>query len=153
VVVSLALSVFGIINFSIREILCLLLIVTGIGLAYIGLGDKSDAAVFLGTILFLTGILLLTNLSFNLKFEKADYISIALITTAIGFVMLYINTPVRKIYLLIFLILLISSAVLFIIKSNFGPDRFVAAILPVINVYWPAVVIFLLLVFLLRKEK
>lgn len=152
-IVLFLLSAIGILSLSFTGILCILLIVAGIGLAYIGIGDKSDFIVFLGTVLFLIGVLLLTKLSFNLYFENTAFISIVLLISAIGFIMIYINSPLRKIYLVITLVLLSSSVVLFVTKSKFGLSRFFEAILPLINVYWPAIIIFLLLVILLSKEK
>ena len=152
-IILFLLSGVGLLGFSFTGILYLMLIVAGIGLVYTGILNKSDFIVFGGTILFLIGILLLTNLNLNLSLERNAYMPIVLLISSIGFVMLYINTPSRKIYLLIFLLLLVTSTILLITQSTISPDLFIESTLKVINVYWPAIVIFALLVFLLRKEK
>ena len=147
------LSGIGVLDFSATEILCLLLIVSGTGLVYIGLGDKVDVVVFSGTVLFLIGTLLLTNLNFEVKIENTAYIPIVLLISAAGFFMIYINSPFRKLNLLISMLLLISALTLIFTQTKFEPGGFVQAILPLLNIYWPAIVIFLLLVILLRKYK
>ncbi len=147
------LSGIGVLDFSATEILCLLLIVSGTGLVYIGLGDKVDVVVFSGTVLFLIGTLLLTNLNFEVKIESTAYIPIVLLISAVGFFMIYINSPFRKLNLLISMLLLISALTLIFTQTKFEPGGFVQAILPLLNIYWPAIVIFLLLVILLRKYK
>jgi hypothetical protein len=152
-IVMFALSGIGVINFSVNEILCLLLIVAGIGLAYIGLIDKTDIVVFLGTSLFLVGIMILTNLNFEVKIEGTAYTPIVLLISAVSFLMIYISTPSRKFYILISLLLFISASILFLIQTKFEPGRFIEAILPFLEIYWPAIIIFLLLVILLWREK
>jgi len=147
------LSGIGVLDFSATEILCLLLIVSGTGLVYIGLGDKVDVVVFSGTVLFLIGTLLLTNLNFEVKIENTAYIPIVLLISAAGFFMIYINSPFRKLNLLISMLLLISALTLIFTQTKFEPGGFVQAILPLLNIYWPAIFIFLLLVILLRKYK
>ena len=147
------LSVMGVLDFSAIDILCLLLIVAGIGFVYIGLGDKVDVIVFLGTVLFLIGTLLLTILNFEVKIENAAYVTIALLILAAGFLMIYINGPSRKLNILISLLLFISASILILVQAKFDLSRFVQAILPMLNIYWPVIIIFFLLVILLRKEK
>jgi hypothetical protein len=147
------LSGIGVLGFSTTEILSLLLIVAGIGLAYIGLGDKVDIVVFLGTVLFLVGTLVLTNLNFEVKIENTAYIPIVLLISSVGFLMIYINSTSKKFNLLISMLLLISAFTLIFTQTKFEFGGFVGAILPLLNVYWPAIVIFLLLVILLRKDR
>ncbi len=152
-IVMFALSGIGVLNFSVSEILCLLLIVAGIGLAYIGLSDRTDTVIFLGTSLFLVGILILTNLNFEVKIEGTAYAPIILLISAVSFLMIYISTPSRKFNILISLLLFISASILFLIQTKFEPGRFIGAILPFLEIYWPVIVIFLLLVILLWREK
>jgi hypothetical protein len=147
------LSGIGVLGFSTTEILSLLLIVAGIGLAYIGLGDKVDIVVFGGTVLFLVGTLVLTNLNFEVKIENTAYIPIVLLISSVGFLMIYINSTSKKFNLLISMLLLISAFTLIFTQTKFEFGGFVGAILPLLNVYWPAIVIFLLLVILLRKDR
>jgi hypothetical protein len=151
--VMFLLSGIGVLQFSAIEILCLLLIVAGIGLAYIGLGDKADVVVFLGTVLFLIGTLLLTILNFEVKIENNAYLPIVLLISAVGFLMIYINGPSRTLNVFISLLLFISASTLILIQTKFELGGFVQAILPVLSIYWPAIIIFILLVILLRKEK
>jgi len=147
------LSGIGVLDFSAIDILCLLLIVAGIGLVYIGLADKVDVFVFLGTVLFLIGTLLLTILNFEVKIEITAYVIIVLLISAAGFLMIYINGPSRKLNILISLLLFISASILILVQAKFDLSRFVQAILPMLNIYWPVIIIFFLLVILLRKEK
>jgi hypothetical protein len=149
----LFLSGIGVLDFSAIDILCLLLIVAGIGLVYIGLGDKADVHVFLGTVLFLIGTLLLTILNFEVKIESTAYVTTILFISAAGFLMVYINGPSRKLNILISMLLFISASILILIQTKFELSGFVQAILPMLNIYWPAIIIFFLLVILLRKEK
>lgn len=151
--VALLLSGIGVLDFSATEILCLLLIIAGIALAYIGLDDKADVTVFSGTVLFLVGTFLLTTLNFEVNIESTAYLPIVLLVSAVGFLMIYINRPSKKFNIIISALFFISASVLILTRTKFKLTGFVQVILPLLSIYWPVIVIFILLVILLRKEK
>ncbi len=146
------LSGIGIINISFSEIVYFLLITSGIGLVYIGSENKTSIIIFSGTALFLMGVLLLTNLNFNVKIEQTDYVTIALLITATGLLMVFINNADKKVILVTSLILFATSLTLVITQTNFKLDRFLFSVKQLFNIYWPVILICILIVGLLRHE-
>lgn len=151
-VIIFVLSGVGVINVSFPEIIYFLLIASGIGLVYIGIENKTSVIIFSGTGLFLLGVLLLTNLNFNVKIENLDYVSIVLLIATASFLMIYIGNPIKKRNLIISLVLFISASILIVTQTTFEFKVFLQSILPLLNIYWPAIIIFLILVILLRRE-
>jgi hypothetical protein len=146
------LSSIGVINVSFSEILYFLLITLGIGLVYIGIDGKISVIIFFGTVMFLLGVLLLTNLNFNVKIENVGYVSITLLIATAGFLMIYIGNPIKKRNLIFSFVLFTLASILIFTKTRFEFNAFLQSIIPLLNIYWPAIVIFILLVILLRKQ-
>jgi hypothetical protein len=152
IIVTFLLSTFNIISVALTDILAYSLLVIGVALVYTETIRQNRPSVFLGSIIFLFGVYFLITENFNLNISKAVYVPIILIFGGSGLLMLYISTSTHKIFLLISIILLTAGITLIIANSHWGLKSFFLSILPVLNTFWPVLIIFLLLIFLMRVK-
>jgi hypothetical protein len=152
IIVTFLLSTFNIISVALTDILAYSLLVIGVALVYTETIRQNRPSVFLGSIIFLFGVYFLITENFNLNISKAVYVPIILIFSGSGLLMLYISTSTHKIFLLISIILLTAGITLIIANSHWGLKSFFLSILPVLNTFWPVLIIFLLLIFLMRVK-
>jgi hypothetical protein len=152
IIITFFLSVFSIISIALTDILAYSLLVIGVALVYTETIRQNRPSVFLGSIIFLFGVYFLITENFNLNISEAFYVPIILIFGGSGLLMLYISTSTHKIFLLISIILLTAGITLIIANSHWGLKSFFLSILPVLNTFWPVLIIFLFLIFLMRVK-
>lgn len=152
IIITFFLSVFSIISIALTDILAYSLLVIGVALVYTETIRQNRPSVFLGSIIFLFGVYFLITENFNLNISDAVYVPIILIFGGSGLLMLYISTSTHKIFLLISIILLTAGITLIIANSHWGLMSFFLSILPVLNAFWPVLIIFLFLIFLMRVK-
>ena len=152
IIITFFLSVFSIISIALTDILAYSLLVIGVALVYTETIRQNRPSVFLGSIIFLFGVYFLITENFNLNISNAVYVPIILIFGGSGLLMLYISTSTHKIFLLISIILLTAGITLIIANSHWGLKSFFLSILPVLNTFWPVLIIFLFLIFLMRVK-
>lgn len=152
IIITFFLSVFSIISIALTDILAYSLLVIGVALVYTETIRQNRPSVFLGSIIFLFGVYFLITENFNLNISEAFYVPIILIFGGSGLLMLYISTSTHKIFLFISIILLTAGITLIIANSHWGLKSFFLSILPVLNTFWPVLIIFLFLIFLMRVK-
>jgi len=152
IIITFLLSVFNILSIVFTDILAYSLLVIGVALVYTETIRQNRPSVFLGSIIFLFGVYFLITENFNLNISDAVYVPIILIFGGSGLLMLYISTSTHKIFLLISIILLTAGITLIIANSHWGLKSFFLSILPVLNTFWPVLIIFLFLIFLMRVK-
>ena len=152
IILTFLLSVFNIISIVLTDILAYSLLVIGIALVYTETIRQNRPSVFLGSIIFLFGVYFLITENFNLNLADAVYVPIILIFGGSGLLMLYISTSTNKIFLLISIIFLSTGIVLITANSHWGIRSFILSILPVLNFFWPVMIIFLILIFLMKVK-
>jgi len=152
IILTFLLSVFNIISIVLTDILAYSLLVIGIALVYTETIRQNRPSVFLGSIIFLFGVYFLITENFNLNLADAVYVPIILIFGGSGLLMLYISTSTNKIFLLISIIFLSTGIVLITANSHWGIRSFILSILPVLNFFWPVMIISLILIFLMKVK-
>jgi hypothetical protein len=152
IIVTFLLSAFNIISIALTEILAYSLLVIGVALVYTETIRQNRPSVFLGSIIFLFGVYFLITENFNLNFSDAVYVPIILIFGGSGLLMLYISTSTHRIFLFISIIFLSAGITLIIVNSHWGLKSFFLSILSVLNFFWPVMIIFLILIFLMRVK-
>ena len=152
IILTFLLSVFNIISIVLTDILAYSLLVIGIALVYTETIRQNRPSVFLGSIIFLFGVYFLITEKFNLNLADAVYVPIILIFGGSGLLMLYISTSTNKIFLLISIIFLSTGIVLITANSHWGIRSFILSILPVLNFFWPVMIISLILIFLMKVK-
>ena len=152
IIVTLILSFLNILSISFQDILSYSLITIGISLVYSEVIRQNRFLIFLGSLVFLAGIYFLITENFDVHIKEGMSLSIILIFSGSGLLMVYIGTSTQKIYLLISVILLSAGLALFLVKSNWSGSSFIKSLLPVVNFLWPIAILIVILVFLLRTK-
>lgn len=152
IIITFLLSIFNIISIDLKEMLAYSLLVIGVALVYSETIRQNRPSVFLGSIIFLFGVYFLITENFNLNISDAVYVPIILIFGGSGLLMLYISTSTHRIFLLISTIFLSVGITLIIANSHWGLKSFSLSILSVLNLLWPVMIIFLVLIFLMRVK-
>lgn len=151
-VIIFILSLSGVIDITYHEVFYFLLIASGSALVYLGIENEIGLIIFSGTCLFLVGILLLTKLNFNAEINNNSLIPIISSISSAGMLMVYLSNPKNKYLIVISFLLFVLSVILLLTQTKFKLKGFFHSILPMLNVYWPAIIIFFALIFLLRKK-
>lgn len=152
IIVSLILSLFGIISFALTDILAYSLLVIGTALVYTETIRQNKLSIFLGTVIFLFGVYFLVTEKFNLNPGEGYYLPVILLFCGCGFLLLYILTSVGKVYLIGSLILITAGTTILIVTSRLAMKSFYIALLPVLEFLWPVIIILLILFFLMRVK-
>jgi len=152
IIVSFILSLFGIVSFAFTDILAYSLLVIGTALVYTETIRQNKLSIFLGTVIFLFGVYFLVTEKFNLNPGEEYYLPIILLFCGSGFLLLYILTSVRKVYLIGSLILITAGTTILIVTSHLAMKSFYIALLPVLEFLWPVIIILLILFFLMRVK-
>lgn len=152
IIATFLLSTFNIISIVFTDILAYSLLVIGVTLVYTETIRQNRPSVFLGSIIFLFGVYFLITEKFNLNISDGFYVPIILFFGGAGLLMLYISTSTHKIFLIISIIFLSVGITLILTNSHWGIASFALSVLPVISFFWPVLVIFLLLIFLMRVK-
>ena len=152
IIVSLFLSFLNILSISFQDILSYSLITIGISLVYSEVIRQNRFLIFLGSLIFLTGIFFLIIENFDVHINEGMSLPIILIFSGSGLLMVHISTSTKKIYLMVSLILLSAGLALFIVKNNWSGSLFIQSLLSVVNFLWPVAILIIILVLLLRVK-
>ncbi|MCW9096576.1 MAG: hypothetical protein OQJ93_04230 [Ignavibacteriaceae bacterium] len=150
IIVSLILSFLNIISTSFTNILSYSLITIGIALVYSEVIKQNRLLVFIGSIVFLTGIFFLITENFDVHATSGMRLPFILIFSGSGLLMVHISTSTKKIVLLVSVILLSAGLTLLLVDSSWKLGSFIQSVLSVVNFLWPIAIIIVILVFLLR---
>lgn len=152
IIVSLFLSFLNILSISFQDILSYSLLTIGISLVYSEVIRQNRFLIFLGSLIFLTGIFFLIIENFDVHINEGMSLPIILIFSGSGLLMVHISTSTKKIFLMVSLILLSAGLALFIVKSNWSGSSFIQSLLSVSNFLWPVAILIIILVLLLRVK-
>jgi len=150
IIISLILSFFNILSLSFSDILSYSLVTIGIVLVYSEVVRQNKLLIFIGSVVFLTGIFFLITENFNVHATKDMRLPIVLIFSGSGLLIVHISTSTKKIFLLASVILLSAGLTLLLINSHWKLGSFIQSVLSVVNFLWPVFIIIIILVLLLR---
>jgi len=150
---SLLLKFFGIIEFSIPEIFSYALIFYGISLVYLSFGRNKKAALFVGTVIFLCGLVffLINNFDFT-EPEKLIIPSFMFISGA-GFLMLFIDDIYNILLLVISVVFILLGVFSAFILGTVEASSYFISLWYIIQKYWPVAIILAAIIWFLRKEE
>jgi hypothetical protein len=133
---ALLLKFFGFISISGSEIISYALIFYGISDVYLSLGNNRRFSLFLGTVLFLVGVLLYVLNNFLIFWGPEILLPSAFIIPGIAYLMLNYDNPSNKKFLIIGTILIITGFTVTIINGKFNLSRFYQSVLKISSLYW-----------------
>ncbi len=147
------LRIFGIINTSSGEILSYVLAVYGIVTVYISMGKNKRLNLFLGTVIFLSGIILFVTNNFDFYKISGILLPSVFLIIGVGFLMLFIDNPAEKTILTLAVIFIVFGLILTIILGTPSAHSFFNAILYIAQKYWILAIILIMIILLIKREK
>ena len=150
---AMMLRIFGIINTSSGEILSYVLAVYGIVTVYISMGKNKRLNLFLGTVIFLSGIILFVTNNFDFYRISGILLPSVFLIIGAGFLMLFIDNPSEKTVLTLAVIFIVFGMILTVILGTFSIHSFFNAILYIAQKYWILAVILIMIILLIKREK
>lgn len=147
------LRIFGIINTSSGEILSYVLAVYGIVTVYISMGKNKRLNLFLGTVIFLSGIILFVTNNFDFYKISGILLPSVFLIIGVGFLMLFIDNTAEKTILTLAVIFIVFGLILTIILGTISAHSFFNAILYIAQKYWILAVILIMIILLIKREK
>ena len=150
---SILLKFWGIIDFDNREIFGYGLIFYGISLVYISFGNNQRGRLFIGSIIFLSGLFLYIISKFEFFQESALLVPALLLIFSISFLMLFLDNLHDKTVLLVSVLFFISGTIVTIYNGEISFPVFLNAIWHITLNYWPVVIIAVGIILIIHREK
>ena len=150
---SILLKIWGIIDFDNDEIWGYGLIFYGISLVYLSFGNNQRGRLFIGSIIFLSGLFLYIISKFEF-FRIAPLIVPALLLLfSISFLMLFLDNYHDRTFLLISVLFFISGTIVTVYNGEISIPVFLNAAWHIILNYWPVVLIAVGMILIIHREK
>lgn len=153
VLVSFVLSGFGFVTLSISDIISYCLIILGLSLVYTAFTGNNKILVFIGTVLFLFGLILFLQYNFEISKSENFLLQQGLIIGGVGIFMSYLIDLKKKLLLIIALIPVTAGLTLLIFETTFSVSSFIDAIGSVLKSSWPIVVILIIIIIIFNRER
>ena len=151
-IVSVLLSLFGLIDIRVEDVLSYAIIILGISLVYPAFKTEKKLMVFVGSGIFLTGIAMLVFSSFELIAQEKIIIPLLMIILGISLFMVYLSDTSRKLFLIISAITAIIGVVIIYIQNPSGILKLFQSVIPVLGAIWPIFLILIVIAILIRRS-
>ncbi len=153
IVVAVLLNIFSGLYISVTNIFGYSFIVIGAGLAYSNFIQNKKIILFIGSATFLSGVLLILLESFDLNIHKESAVPIILLVGGFSLLMTYLTDFAKLILLIFSLICLAGGLTILVIQDSFIWETFGKSFVPVFSAYWIIILITLLIMFIMVKDK
>jgi hypothetical protein len=151
-IVSVLLTLFGIINLDPEDVLGYTIIILGLSLVYPSFKGKQRLLLFVGSSIFLTGVAVLVFSSFELHANTKFITPLLLLIMGISVLMVFILDSSRKIFLIISIISITSGLTLIYFQKPSKLLNVFQSALPVMSAIWPVFLILILIIILSRRD-
>lgn len=148
---AMMLRIFGVINTPSGEILSYVLTVYGIITVYLSVGKNKRLNLFLGTAIFLSGIILFVTNNFDFYKLSGILLPSVFLVIGIGLMMLFIDSPSNKAILTLAIIFIMFGLLLIILLGAPSLQSFFNAIHYVAQKQWLLVVILIMIILLTKR--
>jgi len=150
---SILLKFWGIIEFDNLEIWGYGLIFYGISLVYISFGNNQRGRLFIGSIIFLSGLFLYIISKFEFFRVSTLIVPALLLLFSISFFMLFLDNYHDKTVLLISVLFFISGTIVTLYNGEISFPVFFNSIWHITLNYWPVVLIAIGMILIIHREK
>jgi hypothetical protein len=150
---ALILKIFGIISLSGSELVGYAFVFFGVSSSYVSFGQDQPLSLFLGTIIFLIGILLYIVNNFLIFWNSQLYLPTSLLMVGIAFLMVYYDDTKRKKVIILSGIFLLLGIIFTITIGNISFVSFYGSMFRVAGNYWPVIIITIGILFLVWWEE
>lgn len=149
---SILLKLWGIIDFDNVEIWGYGLIFYGISLVYLSFGNNQRGRLFIGSIIFLSGLFLYIINKFEFFRVTPLIVPGLLLLFSISFFMLFLDNYRDRTVLLISVLFFISGTIVTIYNGEISLPVFFNAVWHIILNYWPVVLIALGMILIIHRD-
>ena len=150
---SIILKLWGVIDFDNNEIWSYGLVFYGISLVYISFGNNQRGRLFIGSIIFLVGLLLFIISKFEFFSASTLVIPSILLIFSISFFMLFLDNLKEKSLLLISLVFFIAGTLYTLFRGEISFLSFINSIKLITLNYWPVVLIAVGIILVIHRER
>lgn len=148
---SILLRFFGIIDFNNWEIIGYAFIIYGLSLVYISMGKNKKFALFSGSSVFLTGIVLFIISNFHLMNYLNIIISSIILIIGIDFFIIFIDDFTRRNFLILSAVFIITGLLFTISWGSPSFASFFSSVWHITMKYWPVVLILAGIILIIRR--
>jgi hypothetical protein len=152
-ILSILLKIWGIINFDSTEIWGYGLIFYGISLVYISFGNGQRGRLFIGSIIFLTGLFLFIISKFDFFRVSELIVPALLLIFSISFFMLFLDNLSDKTILIISILFFTAGTIYTLFKGEINLPSFIGAVKEIALNYWQVILITIGIILIIRRGK
>ena len=150
--VLIFLRTLGFITISDSELIGYGLMIYGLSIFYSSYIKRIKLLLFIGSVIFLSGVVLFLIGNFELWNIDNLLIPASLLIFSIGLFMVYLSDTSKKSMLYLALILLTAGIGAMALVSKTGIDGYFENILLITKIYWPVIIILFFVVVLVNKN-
>lgn len=152
VTLSLILKMAGVIEISFFELFNYTVIIYGLNLVYTSFA-KNKITLFLGSVLFLTGIVFFIVNNFYFSNAGEPILPSVLLITGLSCLMLYLSNRNDTIFLITGGLLVSAGIIIVMVIGHLSFDEYIATVIDVTINYWHILIILIVVVILLERIK
>ena len=139
--VEILLKLFGIINLSSNEIFGYAFIIYGISSVSISFGKNHKGVLFIGSLIFSIGFILITISNFEILNTNSIVFSSVFFCIATGFLILFLDEPQNRVFIFLSSVFFIIAFAAAIYSGAFETAKFVESIKSITVKFWPLEVV------------
>jgi hypothetical protein len=151
IVALILLNISGITEFDSTELIGYGLIFYGIATVYTSFGEKNKFLIFIGSVIFLSGILISLPTHFDFIRPMNIFIPSSVLITGISLFIVYFDDTNNKTILFASIILTIAGIIFIIAARQIQIVIFGESIIKIIGVYWPVLLVICGITILLKR--
>jgi len=150
---SILLKLFGIIDFTLGEVIGYALIFYGLSLVYTSMGKNKKFVLFTGSSMFLAGVVLFIVNNFQLVNSLNIIISSIILIMGIDFFIIFIDDFSRKNFLVLSAVFIVAGLLFTISWGSPSFASFFNSIFYVALKYWPVIIIVAGIILIIRRDE
>ena len=141
IIISVILNISGLTEISPKELLGYIMIFYGIATVYTSFGEKNKFLIFVGSVIFLSGIVISLPSHFDFIKPLNIFVPSAILIAGISLFIVYFDDTKNKTILFASLILTIAGVIFILAARQIQFEVFGESIIKIIEVYWPVLLI------------
>ncbi|MBN1300158.1 MAG: hypothetical protein JW995_02995 [Melioribacteraceae bacterium] len=147
------LSETGVLNFELNTLIIHLFLFYGLIIVMTTIGRNSRGLLFIGAQIFIAGIAMLMTEKFEILNSVKILFPSVLFSFGAGFVMLYIDNPKEKTFLIIASLLMLISIFAMLFLSNSGIILSAGRVINILLAFWPVILSMMGITLLVNKNE
>lgn len=150
---SVLLSLFNVINITFTDIITYSLILLGVTLFYPSFTRKYSPGIFLGSSVFLIGIIFFVSIQYELLNTSQFFLPALLLVIAFSLLLIFIAEPSDRKFLYIALLLFSIGIYTLFDRGNPAGDTFFSALINLFGRFWIVALLLAAAISVLKLEK